>query len=336
MVLHGVTINRFLEYVLPMKKLVVWLGFILLFISFITATQPVLAEGGVIGTPPASPDPGTPALQFAGCGGEVISAQNKAYEQQVIDLVNQERASRGLTPLKYSEGLTRAARYQAADMSQDDYFSHDTKDRVGGQLVTRCGPWDRIANYYSGANGENAAAGYSSPSAVMQGWMKSDGHRNNILNPDTRAIGVGFYQGGGYYHYYWIQDFGTQVDTLAAPALGSLPNNLTFLYSIPDQKLYPSHQSISLTNVGSQDLLSWQLDSQGTFFSASPGNGTTPTTIQVSPDNFNQNKVATYTGTITIHITNPSSVEGAPHTSQVTLKVVNSQMHHIFLPGIIK
>ena len=146
-----------------MKKLLAWLGFFLIFTSFVASTQPVLAEGGVIGTPPESPPLDAPSLLFSGCGGEVVSAQNKSYEQQVIDLVNQERTSRGLTPLQYSEGLTRAARYQAMDMSQDNYFSHNTMDRVDGQLVEKCGPWDRIANYYSGAIGENAAAGYSSP-----------------------------------------------------------------------------------------------------------------------------------------------------------------------------
>jgi len=296
----------------------------------------VLAESGIIGTPPESPDPGGPSLLYSGCGGEVVSAQNKSYEQQVIDLVNQERTSRGLTALKYSEGLTRAARYQAADMSQDNYFSHDTKDRARGQLVTKCGPWDRISNYYSGANGENAAAGYSSPAAVMQGWMKSSGHKDNILNPSTRAIGVGFYQGSGDYHYYWVQDFGTQVDTLAAPALGDLPNNLVFHYSIPDQKLIPSSTQITLTNVGSPDTLSWQLNREGSFFSVTPGTGTTPTSIRITPDNFNQNKVATLTGTITIDVTNPDSVAGAPHTSQVTLKVVDTQFHQVFLPGVHK
>ena len=319
-----------------MKKLAVWFGFIVLVISLIASTQPVLAEEGVIGTPPASPDPDTPELQYAGCGGEVVSAQNKEFEQQVVELVNQERTSRGLTPLKYSEGLTRAARYQAADMSQDNYFSHDTMDREGGQLVKKCGTWDRISNYYSGANGENAAAGYSSPTAVMQGWMNSEGHKNNILNPASRAIGVGFFQGSGDYRYYWVQDFGTQIDTLASAALGNLPNNLIFHYSIPDQKLFPSYLNISLTNIGSQDPLSWQITSEGSFFSAIPGNGTTPTSIKVTPVNFNPNKASTYTGEITIDITDPSSVEGAPHTSQVTLKVVNSQIHQVFLPGIHK
>ena len=319
-----------------MKKIFIWFGLIFLFISLVASTQSVLAESGIIGTPPESPDPGAPSLLYSGCGGEVVSAQNKSYEQQVIDLVNQERTSRGLTALKYSEGLTRAARYQAADMSQDNYFSHDTKDRAGGQLVTKCGPWDRISNYYSGANGENAAAGYSSPAAVMQGWMKSPGHKDNILNPSTRAIGVGFYQGSGDYHYYWVQDFGTQVDTLAAPALGDLPNNLVFHYSIPDQKLIPSSMQINLTNVGSPDILSWQLNREGSFFSVTPGTGTTPTSIRITPDNFNQNTVTTISGTITIDVTDPDSVAGAPHTSQVTLKVVDTQFHQVFLPGVHK
>jgi len=320
--------------VLSMKKLSIWLGFILLLTGVAASTQPVLAESGVLGNPPQGPDPDAPSLLFAGCGGQVVSAQNKSYEQQVIELVNQERTSRGLTALKYSEGLTRAARYQAADMSQDNYFSHDTMDRVGGQLVKKCGPWDRIANYYSGAIGENAAAGYSSPAAVMQGWMNSPGHRDNILNPATRAIGVGFYQGNGDYHNYWVQDFGTQVDSLASAELGTLPNNLVFYYSISEQKLYPPYMDITLTNVGSQDPLSWQIDCNGSFFSATPGNGTTPTSIRISPDNFNQHNATTLTGTITIDITDPDAVEGAPHTSQVTLKVENSQIHQVFLPGV--
>lgn len=319
-----------------MKKLTNWFVFLWLMVGLVATTQPVQAENGVIGTPPGIPDPDSPVLQFAGCNGEVVNPQNKDFEQQVIDLVNQERTSRGLNALAYSEGLTRAARYQAADMSQDNYFSHDTMDWIGGKLDIVCGPWSRISNYYSGANGENAAAGYSSPTDVVQGWMNSDGHRANILNPATRTIGVGFYQGSGDYHYYWVQDFGTQLDTLAAPVLGDLPDELLFFYSIPDQKLFPPYMSIPVANVGNQDPLSYQLDSQGTFFSATPGSGTTPTSIQVIPDSFNQNKVATQTGAVTIQITDPSSVQGAPHTTQITLQVVNSQIHQVFLPGILK
>lgn len=312
------------------------MSFFLLILSLLASAQPVLADGGVIPTPPANPDPTTPSLQYAGCAGQVVAAYNSDFEQQVIDLVNQERTREGLTLLTRSEGLTNAARYHAADMSQDNYVSHVTRDRIDGVLqdVPNCGTWDRIANYYSGAIGETIGAGYHSPEAVMQGWMNSEGHRNIILNPSTRAIGVGFYQGGGDYHSYWVQDFGTKIDASTTPVLGNLPENLVFFYSIPDQKLYPPKQGFSPTNVGNNDPLTWQLTNLGSFFSADPGSGTTPTSIQITPDKFDRNKVNTYRGEITINVTDPSSVAGTPHTSQITLMVVDTKIHQVFLPGV--
>lgn len=318
-----------------MKKIVSRIGFLTLILSLFASVQPVLADGGVIGTPPEKPDPTNPSLQYSGCGGQIIPAYNSEYEERVIDLVNQERTSRGLIPLKRSAGLTNAARYQAADMSQDNYFSHSTMDREGGELIIRCSPWERIAHYYSGANGENAAAGHPSPEAVMDGWMNSGAHRANILNPDTRAIGVGFYQGEDYIPY-WIQDFGTQIDSPITPTLGLLSENLLFLYSIPDQKLYPSHQYLTPANAGSSDQLSWQVTKSGSFFSVSPGNGTTPTQIRITPDNFNHTQANTYSGSASINVTDPSSVAGSPHTVQIKLMVLDASITQVFLPVVHK
>ncbi len=313
-----------------MKKVVFRIGFFTLILSLFASAQPVLADDGVIGTPPEKPDPTNPSLQYSGCAGQIVPAYNAEYEERVIDLVNQERTKRGLTPLVRSAGLTNAARYQAADMSQDDYFSHDTMDRVSGNLVKVCNPWVRIAHYYSGADGENAAAGYYFPEDVVNAWMNSYGHRANILDPDTQAIGVGFYQ------HYWIQDFGTTIDSPVIPTLGLLPENQFFMYSIPDQKLYPSHQHITPENVGSSDQLSWQVTKSGSFFSVTPGNGTTPTQIRLTPDNFNHNQANTYSGSVTINVTDPSSVAGSPHTVQIQLKVLNASITQVFLPEILK
>ena len=319
-----------------MKKVVTRIGFFTLMLSLFVSTQPVLANGGVIGTPPALPDPTALSLQYSGCDGQIVPAYNSEYEERVIELVNQERAKRGLTALVRSEGLTNAARYHAADMSQDNYFGHDTMDRVNGELVKVCGTWDRIGYYYTGANGENAAGGYSSPESVMNGWMNSDGHRDNILNPHTRAIGVGFYQGSGDWHNYWVQDFGTKIDTPITPTLGLLPENLSFSYSIPDKKLFPAHQYLTPANVSSSEQLSWQVSKSGSFFSVSPGSGTTPTQIRVTPDNFNQNQANTYLGTVTVKVTDPSSVEGSPHQIQIKLRVINKSIKQVYLPGIQK
>ena len=147
-----------------------------------------------------------------GCGSEVVAATNEAFEQKVVELVNQVRAENGLPPLKRSSKLDQAARFQAADMAQEGYFAHDTYDMVNGQLVKVCSTWERIDSYYAGANAENIAAGYSTPEDVVQGWMDSEGHRDNILNAYSWEIGVGFYQGPGPYTYYWVQDFGRGDD----------------------------------------------------------------------------------------------------------------------------
>jgi hypothetical protein len=106
--------------------------------------------------------------------------------------------------------LENAARYHATDLAQDNYFDHSSYDRSGGALALICATGTRIGTYYAGANawGENIAAGYSSPSSVMNAWMNSPGHRANILSTNFREIGVGYYAGGGDYYQYWVQDFG--------------------------------------------------------------------------------------------------------------------------------
>ena len=147
---------------------------------------------------------------YTGCGSVIASVVNADYEQQVVELVNTERASRSLPPFKRVTALDQAARYHATDMGQDDYFSHDSYDRVNGSLAQKCSWSARITSYYSSWNSlaENIAAGYSTPQSVMNAWMNSSGHRANILSTGNWEIGVGYYQGSGSYGVYWVQDFG--------------------------------------------------------------------------------------------------------------------------------
>jgi uncharacterized protein YkwD len=144
-----------------------------------------------------------------GCGGEVVEVTNTVFEQEVIVLVNQQRVEQGLAPLKYNADLANAARYLAKDMASDDYFAHDTYDRVDGELVKVC-PWtERVKNYYPSPWAENAASGYTTPADVVNGWMNSQGHRANILS-DNWETGVGFYD------FHWVQDFGKRSDNYPA------------------------------------------------------------------------------------------------------------------------
>jgi len=150
-------------------------------------------------------------LLYTGCGGAIAPPSDAAYEQAVIVQVNAERAARGLPPLKLSDALRSAARYHATDMAQDDYYDHDTYDRLGGQLLRVCDVWSRVRSYYPSPLSENIAAGYATPASVMAAWLESGGHRDSILNPSYREIGVGYARGGSWGHY-WVQDFGTRDD----------------------------------------------------------------------------------------------------------------------------
>ena len=125
-----------------------------------------------------------------------ISVQN-----QVIQLVNAQRAKAGCRALKLDLRLSRAAQLHSIDMAKRRYFSHTTPDGV--TFAQRI----RAQGYPGSRIGENIAAGYPTPATVMAAWMKSPGHRANILDCRYTAIGVGAAVGGPY-RYYWTQDFG--------------------------------------------------------------------------------------------------------------------------------
>ena len=152
-------------------------------------------------------------LAYTGCGGVDAPLIDDAYEARVVELVNQQRAANGnLPPLKRVAALGKSARYHATDLGTDNYFNHDTYDRQGGSLRRVCGAFDRMRVWYNWSNaGENVAAGYGTPEEVMAGWMRSEGHRDNLLDPDFREIGVGYFRGAGDYGVYWVQNFGARA-----------------------------------------------------------------------------------------------------------------------------
>jgi uncharacterized protein YkwD len=121
---------------------------------------------------------------------------------EVVRLVNVERVRAGCAAVHVDARLATAARLHSEDMARQDYFSHTSLDGRS--------PWDRIrAQGYAYGSAENIAAGYSTPAAVMTGWMNSAGHKANILNCANRALGVGIGH-GGHYGIYWTQDFGSR------------------------------------------------------------------------------------------------------------------------------
>jgi uncharacterized protein YkwD len=123
-------------------------------------------------------------------------------EYDLINLINAERTRRGLRALRVNSVLMQTAEAHSQDMVDRNFFSHTNPD---GQL-----PWDRLdeAGYAWSWCGENIGGGYATAQAMFNGWMASDGHRDNMLSPDFTEIGIG-YVTGGYYGYYWTADFAT-------------------------------------------------------------------------------------------------------------------------------
>lgn len=123
------------------------------------------------------------------------------FRQEVLDLVNVERAKYGLTPLVMGDAnLTAAAQKRAEEIATVN--SHTRPD--GSKCFTVLKEYGVTA----APTGENAAWGSVSPQEVVDAWMQSEGHRANILNPEARAMGVGYYyNSSSTWGHQWIQIF---------------------------------------------------------------------------------------------------------------------------------
>lgn len=134
----------------------------------------------------------------------------------MIELNNEARAtgrncgSRGYfpaaPPLKFSAQLRCASRKHAEDMARRNYFSHNTKGsgQTASERITASG-------FIWSTSGENIAAGYDSPDATSEGWLKSDGHCAGIMNANFKEVGVGFFSyPDSPYKNYWAENFGAR------------------------------------------------------------------------------------------------------------------------------
>lgn len=119
---------------------------------------------------------------------------NYNYIDGVLELVNEERAKEGLLPLELDAALTELAMTRARESSL--YWSHTRPNGTS---------WSTILKDYVGSFGENIAANYFNPYEVMKGWMNSEGHRKNILAPNWKSVGIGYFKIGN--NVFWCQLF---------------------------------------------------------------------------------------------------------------------------------
>jgi uncharacterized protein YkwD len=136
-------------------------------------------------------------------GPASAAASRPAAATAIRQCANRHRSAAGLAPLRHSGVLAAAARLHARNMVRHGFFDHT--DHLGRRPLERVEIFDREGRFR--LVGENIAAGYPSVAAACAGWMRSAGHRANILRAGYAAIGGGFARGGEYGRYY-VQVFG--------------------------------------------------------------------------------------------------------------------------------
>ncbi len=154
-----------------------------------------------------------------GCANTTVTPEADNLEvirEATLCLINRERVTRGERPLRANGKLERAARGHSENMVQEGYFAHESPS--GSTPLSRM----RSARYIYSSKlgyevGENIAWGtlwLASPKAIVEAWMASPGHRENILDPHFQDTGLGIVPqvpgdlGEGQSGAMYTQDFG--------------------------------------------------------------------------------------------------------------------------------
>lgn len=140
--------------------------------------------------------------QFTTLYGQPGDSLREAFEREILDLANAERAKHGIPAFRWNETAAAVARAHSSDMQTQGYFAHD--DQTGRK------PWDRAedAGLSYSLFAENIAAGQTDALAAHYGWLNSTtGHRENLLGSTTHfGAGVAF---GGKLQVYYTENFYT-------------------------------------------------------------------------------------------------------------------------------
>ena len=120
---------------------------------------------------------------------EILGYATDIKITELLNLTNETRSKKGLSTLTLNNKLSKAAELKANDMFEDDYWAHTAPD--GKE------PWDfiRSQEYYYVFAGENLAVDFSDSQDVVEAWIDSPTHRDNLLNANYSEIGFAVVNG---------------------------------------------------------------------------------------------------------------------------------------------
>ena len=140
--------------------------------------------------------------------------------EQIVSLTNQKRVESGLPPLAFNSQLASAAAAKASDMIANDYWAHNSPS---GKT-----PWSFItaAGYKYVYAGENLARDFDDAGSVVDAWMNSSSHRENLLDKNFKDIGVAVQSGklAGREGILVVQHFGASVSSTSTTSSQGITN----------------------------------------------------------------------------------------------------------------
>src|SRR3989344_7444719 len=173
-----------------------------------------------------------------------LAVSPDATDSKILELINLERQKKNLAPYKFSDKLFGAASKHNELMSSCSIvygtsacFTHTVTRKNEPTLMTRISQ----TGYNPQSVGEIIALGYTSPSSVVAGWMRSTGHRNNILNSTRVDAGCDYLNKSG---RWYTCDFGKSYGAGAVVIPSIIPS------SSPSPSLKPSVSSIPASPIG--------------------------------------------------------------------------------------
>jgi uncharacterized protein YkwD len=147
-------------------------------------------------------------LAVVGCLGAATAAVAAApvldaQEQAACEQINAYRATKGLSALRVSPALTKAARWMSSDMAAHDYLDHT--DSRGRSAFARI----RSFGFRNALIAENLAAGHGDAAGTFAQWQADAAHRRNMLRANYTVMGIGRgAAAGSMFGYFWTATFG--------------------------------------------------------------------------------------------------------------------------------
>ncbi|MEO6508461.1 MAG: CAP domain-containing protein [Patescibacteria group bacterium] len=164
--------------------------------------------------------------------GAVLGFATDINVEKLLELTNQKRVENNLEPLQYNAQLAAAANNKAKNMFEVGYWAHFAPDGTT--------PWSFILNsgYQYSVAGENLAKGFYFTDAVIDAWMNSPSHKENLLRPAYKDVGFAIVNGtlNGEETTLVVQMFGTPTTVVAEKAVPT-PQVTTIPTEVPVQKV---------------------------------------------------------------------------------------------------